>query len=179
MTMLAETPSSTAVRPERGGNPHLDGRLVRRIRAEFLEMPGLKLTLRQAAKVFGAESAVVNPLLEQLRAEGFLVRDSSGAFRRCTGLDDRRPASPPARDLLDAIAIELPCVVCEESYRVSLRKIQLSQLLMDEGCSVRHFADCPPAALFHLIDPAVVRDFEGAVRRIEAAAGGAGGHLAL
>ena len=34
-----------------------DGDLDRRIRAEFVEMPGLKLTLPQAARLFNLEQA--------------------------------------------------------------------------------------------------------------------------
>jgi hypothetical protein len=179
MTMLAETPSRPGTRVERRGNTTPAGRLAQRIRAEFIEMPGLTLTLRQAARVFGVDAAALKPPLEELVDEGFLVRDTHGAFRRCNAMDDRGPSTPAAGDLLEAIAIEVPCLVCHESYRVSLRKIRLSQLMMHDGCSVRHFADCPPAALFQLIDPEVVREFEAAVRRIEAAARGVGGHLAV
>lgn len=179
MTMLAER-SSSAVAPTRKEiAPAAPGRLTQRIRAEFLEMPGLKLTLPQAAKVFGADAAVVKTVFDQLREEGFLVRERDGVFRRCTALDERVPAGRPAADLLDTIGIEVPCVVCHDSYRVSLRKIRLSQMMMDDGCSVRHFADCPPAALFQLIDPGTVREFEAVVRRVEAAAEGIGGRLAV
>ena len=179
MTMLAETSSSAVLRGGRRAHADASGRLAQRIRAEFLEMPGLTLTLPQAAKVFGADAATVEPLLETLREEGFLVREPAGVFRRCEAMDDRVPSARPAGDLLDAIGIEVPCVVCHDSYRVSLRKIRLSQMMMDEGCSVRHFADCPPAALFGLIDRDAVREFEAAVLRIEAAAEGVGGHLAV
>jgi hypothetical protein len=179
MTMVAERSSSTAAPVARRTHTNTPGRLAQRIRAEFLEMPGLKLTLAQATKVFGADAVVVKPVLEQLRDEGFLARGPADVFRRCTALDERVPSGPAAGDLLDTIGIEVPCVVCHDSYRVSLRKIRLSQLMMDDGCSVRHFADCPPAALFQLIDPDTVREFEAAVRRIEAAAEGVGGRLAV
>ena len=100
MTMLAEAPSSTTlVRPGRRGTAAPDARLAQRIRAEFLEMPGLKLTVRQAARVFGADPTRVEQFLEDLRAERFLVRDTAGTFRRCTGLDERRPVTSLARDL--------------------------------------------------------------------------------
>jgi hypothetical protein len=65
----------------------------------------------------------------------------------------------------------------DRSYRISLRKIRLSHAMMDAGCQVRHFSDCPPAAFAHLIDPAVLAEFEEAVDRIEIAAEGAGGRL--
>ena len=55
---------------------------VQRIRAEFLEMPGLKLTLSQAAKVFGLDARQSKRLLDRLIGEGFLVCDARGAYRR-------------------------------------------------------------------------------------------------
>jgi hypothetical protein len=80
-------------------------------------------------------------------------------------------------DLLEALGVELPCPACGRSYRISLRKIRLSQSMMDAGCDVRHFADCPPGAFAHLIDPDVLAEFDRAVERITAAAEGAGGRL--
>jgi hypothetical protein len=80
-------------------------------------------------------------------------------------------------DMLEALAVELPCLACDRWYRVPLRKIRSSHVMMDEGCQVRHFSDCPPAAFAHLIDPALLAEFEEAVQRIEVAAEGAGGRL--
>jgi hypothetical protein len=57
-------------------------RLLERIRAEFLEMPGLKLTLAQARKIFGLKTDETKELLNSLTEEGFLVRDTRGAYRR-------------------------------------------------------------------------------------------------
>src|SRR5690606_15225697 len=96
---------------------------------------------------------------------------------------ERRPAperTAPARpetDLMEAIGVELPCLGCNQSYRVSLRSIRLSQTAMDEGCQMRHFADCPPAGFANLIDPALLAELERLVERIELAADGAGGRL--
>ena len=61
-------------------------RLAERIRGEFIEMPGLKLTLPQAARVFGLD-ARQSGVLDELLDEGFLVCDGQGALRR-------RDASP-------------------------------------------------------------------------------------
>ena len=63
-------------------------RIRQRIRAEFLEMPGLKLTLSQASRVFGLDARTLKRLLDELVFEGFLMRDTRGAFLRRT---DRRP----------------------------------------------------------------------------------------
>jgi hypothetical protein len=186
VTTVAESITSRKEAPSVTGAD----RLRRRIRAEFLEMPGLKLTLNQAARIFGVDARRSTRLLEELVDEGFLARDARGAFRRQTELadwapdaearcDHPTPTTPAPRldDVLEAIGIEFPCLACGGSYRIPLRKIRLSQQMMDEGCQVRHFADCPPGAFAHLVDPAVLARFEAAVRQIQAAAEDAGGHL--
>ncbi len=55
---------------------------VRRVRAEFLEMPGLSLTVSQAARLWGLSPAQSERLLHELVDSGFLVRDPRGAYRR-------------------------------------------------------------------------------------------------
>jgi hypothetical protein len=164
-------------------------RVRQRIRAEFLEMPGLKLTLGQASRVFGLDWRTLKRLLDDFVAEGFLMRDARGAFLRRTESPDRlgfesrcdHPAptapAPPLDDVLEAIGIEFPCLACGGSYRVSFRKIRLSQQMMDAGCDVRHFADCPPGAYAHLIDRGVLEELEAAAQRIRTAAEQAGGRL--
>ena len=46
--------------------------LLRRIRSEFEEMPGLSLTLAQAAKLFGVPPEVCSRILAQFAEEGLL-----------------------------------------------------------------------------------------------------------
>lgn len=58
------------------------GRLLLRIRSEFLEMPGLSLTVRQAARLWGMEGERCRALLADLAASGFLGQTASGAFVR-------------------------------------------------------------------------------------------------
>lgn len=81
------------------------------------------------------------------------------------------------RDLLDAVAIEMPCPSCGRNYTVSLRQVRGGQEMLDEGCGVRHFEDCPPAWWCRLLPAASVLQLEGAVRTIEAVAHQAGGRL--
>jgi hypothetical protein len=57
-------------------------RLLRRIRGEFSEMPGLRLTARQAQRLWGLESSDCEALLEALIAAGFLKRNRDGTFVR-------------------------------------------------------------------------------------------------
>ena len=59
--------------------------LLSRIRSEFLEMPGLKLTVRQAARLWGLESATSERLLARLADAGFLWRSHDGAYTRASG----------------------------------------------------------------------------------------------
>jgi hypothetical protein len=61
-------------------------RLALLIRAEYLEMPGLSLTPRQAARLWGEPVPIIEALLTTFTADGFLVRSPRGAYRRagCT-----------------------------------------------------------------------------------------------
>jgi hypothetical protein len=61
-------------------------RLALLIRAEYLEMPGLSLTPRQAARLWGEPLPVIEALLTTFATDGFLVRSPRGAYRRagCT-----------------------------------------------------------------------------------------------
>jgi hypothetical protein len=68
-----------------------------RIRAEYLEMPGLALTLVQAARLWGTECPVVEPLLRSLVDSGFLWRTDGGQYVR-------RADSPDAARRLPAVA---------------------------------------------------------------------------
>jgi hypothetical protein len=54
--------------------------LYARIRAEFRELPGLKLTLPQASRLFSIELAGCERVFDALVREGFLASDGR-AFR--------------------------------------------------------------------------------------------------
>jgi hypothetical protein len=58
--------------------------LLRRIRAEYLEMPGLRLTAAQARRLWGLEAPACNDLLEGLLGERFLQRRPDGTYARST-----------------------------------------------------------------------------------------------
>ena len=60
-------------------------RLCQRIHAEFDEMPGLKLTLAQAARLFHIEAARCEQALEALVHDGDLATDGSCFMRRSDG----------------------------------------------------------------------------------------------
>jgi len=54
-----------------------DQALCRRIRAEFREMPGLTLTLPQAARLFSIDCARCQRVLTILVEEGYLVNNGT------------------------------------------------------------------------------------------------------
>jgi hypothetical protein len=56
--------------------------LQRRIRAEYQEMPGLTLTVPQAARLWSLSAPESLGLLSELVDTGFLIRDRKGAYRR-------------------------------------------------------------------------------------------------
>ena len=57
-------------------------RLSRRILDEYLEMPGLRLTVRQAQQLFGLDEAECVAVLEMLVDGRALVRHSDGTYTR-------------------------------------------------------------------------------------------------
>lgn len=82
MSTVAEALTSERTDAHPTPDSYLPERLVERIRAEFLEMPGLKLTLSQAARIFGVDAHQLKRLLRRLLDEGFLVYEARGTFRR-------------------------------------------------------------------------------------------------
>ncbi len=60
-------------------------KLVERVRSEFLEMPGLRLTMPQAARLWGLDVASCEAVVEVLIRSAFLQRTASGAVARVDG----------------------------------------------------------------------------------------------
>ncbi|MGB7217511.1 MAG: hypothetical protein WBD07_01775 [Vicinamibacterales bacterium] len=56
-----------------------------RVRAEFLEMPGLRLTLPQAARLWGLAADDCQRVIDTLVGTAFLRRTSAGAVMRMEG----------------------------------------------------------------------------------------------
>jgi len=71
MHLMAPTPTVT-------GRPVDLGALMR---AEYLEMPGLCLTLAQAAKLWNVDRDRCLAMLESLTREGFLYRSRDSYYR--------------------------------------------------------------------------------------------------
>jgi hypothetical protein len=56
--------------------------LVGRIRGEFLEMPGLRLTVTQASRLWGLDEGSCRRIIDVLIGASFLRWTSSGAIAR-------------------------------------------------------------------------------------------------
>jgi hypothetical protein len=57
---------------------------MRRIYSEYVEMPGLQLTCRQAQRLFGLGEHVCARLLDELVSQKFLAHQSNGTYSRLT-----------------------------------------------------------------------------------------------
>ena len=80
-TMTASAPgASQASRKE--ASDALSPTLLERIRNEYIEMPGLVLTVSQAARLMGITTRQSERLLSELANSGLLVRDRKKSYRR-------------------------------------------------------------------------------------------------
>jgi hypothetical protein len=64
-----------------------------RIRAEFTEMPGMRLTPEQVERLSGVGSSVCRLVLDDLVRAGFLSLGANGRYARSTDLDRVLPRS--------------------------------------------------------------------------------------
>jgi len=56
--------------------------LSQRVKANYLDLPGLSLTVRQAQRMWGFDQEICERVLEGLAKEGFLLRSDDGQYRR-------------------------------------------------------------------------------------------------
>jgi hypothetical protein len=73
--------------------------ILDRLRAEFLEMPGLRLTAEQVHRLCGVEQKMCRAVLDALVSEKFLCTKSDGTYARLTEGDAVGPR--PAKADLD------------------------------------------------------------------------------
>jgi hypothetical protein len=67
----------------------VDEHLLRRIKGEFTEMPGLLLTVAQAKRLWHLDEHTCLAALDALVASHFLVKGRNGFTRAAEGLDPR------------------------------------------------------------------------------------------
>ena len=65
--------------------------ILERLRAEFLEMPGLRLTADQVHRLCGVERQACRDMLDALVSEKFLCAKADGTYARLTDGDAWRP----------------------------------------------------------------------------------------
>ena len=82
--------------------PHDDA--LTRIRAEYLEMPGLRLTPAQAQRLCGVELVLCETLLAALVNEKFLCMKPDGQYMRLTDGEILRPQAVKASLRIDTHA---------------------------------------------------------------------------
>jgi len=71
-----------------------DNTMLIRLRAEYLEMPGLRLTPEQAQRLCGVERTLCKMVLDALVDAKFLCVKSDGAYARLTDGVDHPPLQP-------------------------------------------------------------------------------------
>ena len=81
----------------------VDDLLLRRVRAEFLEMPGLRLTSKQAERLWALDEATCVTLLGALSEIGFLMRAPDGRYSRLTDGADSSSRLSMAKSTLPAV----------------------------------------------------------------------------
>lgn len=64
------------------GEPLALDDVLRRVRAEFLEMPGLRLTRAQARRLWALDDALCDAVLSALVDARFLVESRNASFMR-------------------------------------------------------------------------------------------------
>jgi hypothetical protein len=84
--------------------PHVIDELLQRVRSEYLEMPGLRLTLPQAARFWSLDHRTCERLLNGLVNARFLVLTSDGLYTRAGS--PREHTSRPRSDLLPSITLK-------------------------------------------------------------------------
>ena len=73
-------------------------RTLQRLRGEFLEMPGLRLTVQQAERLCGVDPAVCKDILDELVEAKFLSIKHDGSYGRLTDDEGLRTASAASAD---------------------------------------------------------------------------------
>jgi hypothetical protein len=76
--------------------------IIKRIRAEYLEMPGLRLTIEQAQRLCGVDRSMCQAILDALVEAGFLCVKPDGTYARVT--EGALPRPRPAKADLDGPA---------------------------------------------------------------------------
>lgn len=74
-----QTSTHTTLQPYPGAHETAQ---MARMRAEYVDMPGLNLSVPQAARLWGVSVGHAERLLSEMVDERFLERDTTGLYRR-------------------------------------------------------------------------------------------------
>lgn len=86
MSIADEGRSWLTLEASLAGHRHDEGMtpLLHRVRSEFLEMPGLRLTPAQAARLWAVDRHMSEQLLDYMTMTGFLLKSRDGAYLRAS-----------------------------------------------------------------------------------------------
>src|SRR5262245_63721175 len=84
--------------------------LAIRVHGEYREMPGLRLTVDQAARLFSVAPAVADAVLHELRRASLLACSRDGAFGLIDEFSMDMHAAPPNGSLRTATLGRLTCL---------------------------------------------------------------------
>jgi hypothetical protein len=79
---VAQSASQESSRPGAPPAPFVFEDLVERIRAEFIEQPGLRLTEAQGCRLWQLDRATLQKVLATLTAADFLAASTDGRYTR-------------------------------------------------------------------------------------------------
>jgi len=82
-------------------------------------------------------------------------------------------------NILDAVAISLPCQSCGGNYQVPLKDVLLSHRILHQGCPVSQETECPPVFQSRLFERVDVEELQRVWRQLENRARSNGGELVL
>src|SRR5450759_4211652 len=82
-------------------------------------------------------------------------------------------------NVLDAVAVSLPCRSCGGNYQVPLRDVLLSHQILHQGCPVSPETECPPVFQSRLFECKDIEELQRAWSQLEKRAQADGGDLVL
>jgi hypothetical protein len=70
------------------------------------------------------------------------------------------PLEPALLDLLQYVAVRVPCTACGQHYDVALRQVLLAQDMLHHGCPVASETECSPLTYAALANEDAIRELE-------------------
>ena len=101
--------------------------LIRQIRDEYQNMPGLKLTREQACRLWAVNDATCDAAIDALVEEGFLHKTGTGKF---IALPLRAGAAAYIREL----AAQVPSVRCPHCQKLNIQRDRESSTFRCIAC---------------------------------------------